>query len=356
MIKAKLVLDCLHNLDAQNSNQILSELKRHGGDVAIPLLVHLAVRHNALYAIQPSLHKSLVEKSAQSPDIILDRIEEAGEEQYCYIRIAGETRLEAAAERLHKLLKNTSDPKVIQAVVYALGNLACAPAVDDIGEFLLSDAQELIHAAIEALQKIGSDRAVQFLCNCLGMDQRVDLPILDALGEIQSERCIQTLIQTLASHTAYIRNHGKSILVKLGTKSIPLLIGSIASDNIDMQIHALNVLQEIGDEKAVDPIRQLLNGQPTDANVRFAGYEALAGLPAREGDYVLATGLADVDESIRLATARLIDKRMDDTVHAGVKNMINQKDAEAVRIIKAVVDAETKMLFLNLLDSVFFES
>ncbi|MCP4754861.1 MAG: response regulator, partial [Proteobacteria bacterium] len=190
----------------------------------------------------------------------------------------------------------------------------------------------------------------------LGEDDEKDTSILDVFANVGSGFCLQRLKETLKSANARIRNYGKSKLTALGKAAVPVMIPNLFSNDSDLQIHSLNILQEIGDESAVMSVRQLLDNQPEDANVRFAAYETLANLPTRKIEYVLAAGLTDPDDGIRLAAARAVENSFNTVLLAGINNMIKKRDAEAIRIIKAVIDAQTDRLFIRLLDNDFFRN
>ncbi|MDP2106066.1 MAG: response regulator, partial [Desulfobulbaceae bacterium] len=82
---------------------------------------------------------------------------------------------------------------------------------------------------------------------------------------------------------------------------------------------------------------------------RFAAFEALANLPVRKGDYIWASGLLDSESNIRLAAAKAIERTLDDVLSAGIRNMVRNQDQEAVQVVRAVLDSQSKNIVLNLI-------
>jgi CheY-like chemotaxis protein len=150
-------------------------------------------------------------------------------------------------------------------------------------------------------------------------------------------------------NSASIRNHARSWLTAIGDKALPLLTANLSGSDDNRRILSLNILQKTGDDNASWAIRQLINTQPRNPNVRFAAYESLANLPKRKGDYVLAGGLTDSNDNVRLVATKAIAQNLDDSLMAGVRNMVNNP-GEVEHIVKAIIDAQAGNLFMGLTD------
>ncbi len=354
LIKAKIVLTFFADLDSESQRRILYELCKCDDDMAITLLVSLAVSYPGATELYPTLPETIMGKALNNQDSVIRHIKQEATEQIYYVHLAGEMRLQQAVQPLMYVLWRSKDPTVLLAVLGALGDIGANGTIDAIAEFLGTDNLELLQAAIKALGEIGTPAAMEALAKGLGKNETIDCYILDVFEAVQDERALHQLNNILIAGNAVLRNYSKGILRNIGAKAVPLLTDNLDISDVDLQIHSLNLLQEIGDGAALQPIRNLINNQPKDANVRFAAYEALAGLPRRKGDYVLAGGLNDPVEDVRLAAAQAIDHNLDDVLLAGIKNMVSQGDAEAARIIKAVIDAKAQNLFLGLTTNTFF--
>jgi CheY-like chemotaxis protein len=127
------------------------------------------------------------------------------------------------------------------------------------------------------------------------------------------------------------------------------------TDDADLLIHSLNVLGAIGDSSTAVPIRKLLHNEPRDPNVRFAAYEALGLLPLHKGAFMLAEGLADPVEHVRIAAARAIERHANEIILAGIKNLLGQDDIQARNTVVALLHAEADTLVMQLLDDATFQ-
>ncbi|MFH1021114.1 MAG: response regulator [Pseudomonadota bacterium] len=209
---------------------------------------------------------------------------------------------------------------------------------------------------IEALAECGDDFALPLLVALAGRDEATDLRIIDVFAGSQDEFSLHKLNELLRSRSLIRRNYCKKKLVEIGSKCVPLLIENLSGNDSGSVIDSLHILRELGDKTARFPVRQLINSHPRNANVRFAAYETLANLPRLKGDYVLASGLADPVENVRITAARAIDHNLDEVLVAGISNMINRQDEEARWIVKAILDGQAGRIFLALLDQEHFRS
>jgi CheY-like chemotaxis protein len=129
----------------------------------------------------------------------------------------------------------------------------------------------------------------------------------------------------------------------------------LRDDDVDLRIHSLNVLGSIGDVSAVPPIRRLLHHEPADANVRFAAYEALGMLPLHKNAFMLAEGLTDAVEHVRIAAAKAVERQHNDIILAGIKNLLAQDEAQARHIVVALLHAEANTLCMRLINEEVFQ-
>jgi len=198
--------------------------------------------------------------------------------------------------------------------------------------------------------------AAELQTTAMGTDSALACLILDALATAQDSLALSKLSEALRSPHARIRNHAKTVLHRLGPKVVPLLIENLCyADDADLLIHSLNVLGAIGDSSAAVPIRQLLRHEPRDPNVRFAAYEALGLLPLHKGAFMLAEGLADPVEHVRIAAAGAIERHANEIILAGIKNLLAQDDTQASHTVVALLQAEADVLVVHLLDDPTFQ-
>ena len=355
-IKATLVLEHFFDVDTGTQKELLSILEQGAPEFSIPLLLGLIRKDPLLPEKLPEIKRVLSSRFMEAPALLMDYLvklltDTTIHSPRLFIEIAGKIRLKEATPILINLLSKNQQPETLNSIITALGQIANPMSVNAISEFLYSNDRALTIAAIKALGNIANQTAIQRLAEKLGQDPKIDILILDIFSQIQDNTCLQKLNETLASQHAHLRTYAKTKLVQSGSKAVPILTQNLLhSDDPDMVIHTLNVLGEIGDEAAVEPIRKLLDTQPKNPNIRFAAYEALGMLPLNKSAYTLATGLTDPEEHVRIAALAAIDRNLNNLLIAGLKNMIRQKDAEAINIIRSIINAQAQNIFLHLIE------
>lgn len=354
LIKAKAVIDCLAEIDSTQRKRVLFELAKLDDGFAIPILAYVIYKHPALVAETPQLNDVLLEKSVTNPSLIIKSLVEIAPETKVFVELVEEAKIREALPRLRQFLTLETEHDLLSTTIKTLGNLKDENAVKSLATLISNSSETIQNEAVSSLGKIGSKKALDELFNSLGNSVKLDERIFEQFASLNTAQAFEYLVSSLTSSNAETRILGKSKLTTIGSKTLPALIKALEKNNPDLQIHVLNVLLEIGDKTAVKAIRQLLNTEPENSNVRFAAFEALAYLPNLKGDYLLATGLTDKDDTIRLAAAKALEKNLDQKLISGIKNMVQGEDAEAVRIIKAIVDAEAGELFSSLVELPFF--
>ncbi len=174
--------------------------------------------------------------------------------------------------------------------------------------------------------------------------------------DVQDDISLRKLNEAIRSADSRLRNFAKEALLRVGRKSVPLLVQNLLIDDPDTRIHSLNLLGQIGDLGAIAPIRKLLNTTPNNPNVRFAAYEALGRLPLIHGAFALAGGLLDPEAHVRIAAARAIDINFNEILKAGIKNMVKMGDDDSRKVVETIIDARADVIFLELAPEEGFRS
>jgi CheY-like chemotaxis protein len=356
LLKARLVLDHLGEVDKKTQNRLLYELSRGEIDFTVPLLNHLLVTQPDLAAGLPIIRETLISHLIAYPEILLKSLNNPEiADKTVMIETAGELKFEEATPALIALLAETRNSATIRMIIDNLGLIGDPESVSTLTDYLYSADRDLIIAAIHALGQVGTHTAMHRLAERMGTDNELDLVILGIFADVQDQVSLDKLNDTLRSHYAHMRIFAKDELIRIGVKAVPVLIENLKEEDSDLLVHTLNVLGDIGDESAIMPIRSLLNTLPKNANVRFAAYEALAALPLRKGAYTLAAGLTDREDHVCTAAARAIDRNFNEILAAGIKNMIRPMNEESRHIVKIVVNAQVDNIFLSLAREAYFQ-
>ncbi len=355
MIKGRLLADCFAALDGKSQNMALTELSRSDTDTAVSLLACLACGKK--YAVPSLVIRSLLLKSSlDKPAHLLHLLKDGGDSsKWILAEIAGEMELKKAVPSLLKILDKSKNLELLRAALTALGAIGSPESISTISEYLYSGNRELVVGAIQALSNIDRPESVQCLTERMGTDSDLDLLILDGFAEHKDQLALDALSDSLRSPYAHIRNHARSRLTLIGAKTIPTLTANLDDPDPDFQVLTLNTLGFIGDDSAVHAIRNLLHDEPENANVRFAAYEALGMMPLEKGAYVLANGLTDIEDHVRIATARAIERNCTDILVAGIRNMIQAGGSEAERVVSAFLNVEAYKIVLLVADLAEFQ-
>lgn len=348
-IKASLVMEILPQTDVQTRLLALNAFHAAPADFAVPLLARHVTEHQECAESVAQAREVLAVKILAMPVLVTQALKNQQTPfRWIYIAMAGELKLESIVPDLIEAVLATTDVDEIRQLIGVLGEIGDPEATNTLSDFLYSGNRTLTIAAIKALGKMGTPTAMLRLAERMGSDNQLDALILDIFSRVQDAVALDKLNESMRSHYAHLRTHAKKALVNIGAKSVPVLTQNLLFDDPDLQIHTLNVLGDIGDAAAIGPIRKLLHTQPKNANVRFAAYEALGLLPLEKGAYVLTQGLSDPVEHVCIAAAKAIDANFNEILAGGIKNLAAERDEDAHRIMKTVINAQAKHIFLSL--------
>ncbi len=356
LMKAKLVLSHIGEVDPKTKNRLIYELSRGELTFSIPLLLFLLQEHAEVTNKMPVVKETLLSSLLAYPDMLLHFLQDPEvRDKTELIKIAADLKLEDATPILIEMVADSTNEAEIHLLIETLGQIGDPEATNTLTDYLYAANRELIIAAVQSLGMVGTPTAMHRLAERMGTDNEIDFMILSIFAEVQDQVSLEKLNETLASHYAHMRTYAKKELVNIGPKAVPFLIENLNRRDPDFLIHTLNVLGDIGDESAVVPIRKLLQSEPRSANVRFAAYEALALLPLRKGAYTLTAGLSDQEDHVCVAAARAIDQNYSEILAAGIKNLLRSQNDEARHITKIIVNAKVDKILLSLAEEDFFQ-
>ncbi|KAF5053335.1 Sensor histidine kinase RcsC [anaerobic digester metagenome] len=355
-IKARLVLAYLENVDRTLQEQVLGMFRSADPDFAVPILARFMSEHRDMVSELPVVREILAMKILTRPDLVSRAIRDPQTPfRKTYIAMAAELRLESVVGDLIDALLAASDVEELNQLIETLGEIGDPSATTPLSDFLYSGNRTLIISSTKALGKLGTPTAMLRLAERMGTDNQLDLLILDIFAKVQDAISLDKLNEAMRSHYAHLRSYAKKTLAAIGPKAVPLLTENLLFDDADLRVHTLNVLGDIGDPAAIAPIRKLLHNHPDNANVRFAAYEALGLLPLDRGAYVLTQGLGDPVEHVCIAAAKAIDRNFNEIMAAGIKNLAGARDEDAHRIIRTVISAQARSIFLSLMSEERFQ-
>lgn len=351
-IKARLVLKSLDFTDRKLVTRIVFELSRADDDFSFPLFTSILELPSLDLGVEQKIRDTITKKIVEKPARILSILQnDKIRNRHEFIELATMLNVQQAVPVLSRILHDELNLDLLKSALPALAELAGDDEIEIIGEYLYSEYPDLIKTAVQSLESIASAEAIHKLADRLGKNTEIDIYIIKALARLQSLPAMQVLVGLLASGQALLRNRSRDELFRIGAKAVPEIITLLNHEDPDVLVQVLNVLGQIGDITAAQPIRKLLFEERGTANVRFAAYEALGFLPLKKGAFILTSGLNDPAEQVRLAAARAIERNLDESMMLGIENLAREDQATGERVVSAFIDAEADQVVLHLVRS-----
>ena len=359
IVKAKALLqfasDSSISTDVQK--KAMTELAKGPERVVLPLIEYLTKVEISDPKIQEALYELILDKAYGNTDLVIAYITKNEKKaRLLFLKAAGELCLMETAPILKQIISTDKDPQIIGAAIQSLGALRLPESLDTFGHMAVHPDREVKKSAIFAISKTGSQEAVDLIMGFLGEDEQTNKLAVEALAERQDLYALEQLTSLLSSPTTIVRDTAIVQLLKLGTKSTPILTRAFKNAQADYLVHLMTTLGYIGDPAAIIPILDIINTQPKDANIRQAAYEAMERIPSPKTAMCLAQGLQDPVEAVRMSAARAIDKNLSKPLVAGLKNIVRSGSLDALNAVSALIDANAENIFNFLVEEEDFQS
>jgi len=267
---------------------------------AIPELIKAL--KNPSWTIRKQASKALVSIGTKSLDSIINAMRSGDEDVQFW---AGEVLSEFGAEGLDKFLELLSDKSQSARLcaIGALGKIGSKEAVEPLTEQLCEDSWTIRKAAAEALWEIGQPAVKRLITNLSAENPDIQFWSIQILGEIGDKEAVQPLIKKLDDGE---QNEEKkiSIIKALGEieddSAIDTLIEQLGSSSWFVRRAAGEALWQIG-PPAIKPLIKSLNSNIID--IRYWCAKVLGEMQAREATADLLKLLKDEEWSIRSGAA-----------------------------------------------------
>jgi HEAT repeat protein len=155
------------------------------------------------------------------------------------------------------------------------------------------NAQEAYAAVIE-LGRLGNDKAIELLTQALGRKDGVARSAARELGKLRAERALPALAGLLGQEE--VSQAAADALLAYGPAAVGPLLDVLKSGNGVARRTATSILGELRDERAVEPLIQLMQSDDVYA-VRTAAATALGQLKDARAVWVLVQTLQLRDET-----------------------------------------------------------
>jgi HEAT repeat protein len=155
------------------------------------------------------------------------------------------------------------------------------------------NAQEA-YAAVMDLGRVGNDDAVDLLVSALARQDGVARAAARELGRLANPRSFKPLADFLGNPE--VHESVAEALIRIGAKALDVLTETLHSEDPLARKNAARVLGEIRDARAVEPLVEVLQGDP-DCTVRTAAAHALGQIKDKRAIWALVNTLKLRDES-----------------------------------------------------------
>ncbi len=357
IVKAKALLqfaaDSIISTDVQK--KAMAELAKGSEQVVLPLLEYLTKIEISDPKIQEALYELILDKAYGNTELVIAYITKNEKKaRLLFLKAAGELSLMETAPILKQIISTDKDPQILGAAIQSLGTLRLPESLDTFGHMTAHPDREVKKAAIFAISETGNQDAVDRIMGFLGEDAQTNKLAVEALAEMQDLYALEQLTSLLSSSITIVRDTAIDQLLKLGTKSTPILTRAFKNAQADYLVHLITTLGYIGDPAAIIPILDIINTQPKDANIRQAAYEAMERIPSPKTAMCLAQGLQDPVEAVRMSAARAIDRNLSKPLVAGLKNIVRAGSVDAQNAVSALIDAASENIFNFLVEEETF--
>jgi CheY-like chemotaxis protein len=243
-------------------------------------------------------------------------------------------------------------------ILSALSLIQPPEALDIFRQYIHHNDALISSLSIEAVGNYKDIDSVDALCKKVAeseADDRYDecdiavASAIDALAMIDNDKAISFLASKIHHRNPVARRIIHAVFPRLGPKAIHYIAPFLLDPDTDLKIMAVNILGAIGDKKGADFIVEAVDkGHVDHPNVEFAVYEALGQICSMKSLVLLADGLWEQDPSILIAVVSSLNNQINPGVVKKVKQTIEEDQAQAARLIDAVVASRALSLFESL--------
>ena len=212
---------------------------------------------------------------------------------------------DAALDRLELLLRdgNSGVRDAAQSAIVLLGSRA---AVEKMLPLLSDEDPSVRNTAIDILRKIGIDGVDLLHAHAKDADDNVRMFILDILGTIGIHESVDILIEGLYDVNPNVRNAAVISLGELGDPRAFDHLKQLINDEEWIRFSVIESLARIPHEQAVDFLLDELKRWSNDGITVCAILETLAAIGSREAVRPLMDILEGSDQYVRFAAVRTL--------------------------------------------------
>ncbi|MGD0308409.1 MAG: HEAT repeat domain-containing protein [Acidobacteriota bacterium] len=165
-----------------------------------------------------------------------------------------------ATEHLMDVALNDDSEDAPVAAAAALGAIGDDSAIGALSTVLKGQREDVRMAAAATLAAIGNEAAIGCLSSALKDEhQPVRARAADALGNIKDIRAVEPLILALRDEDTYVQEFACFALEKIAKPAVGPLTAALQIDDWHVRWLATRILGNIGDSTSIAPLERLLH-------------------------------------------------------------------------------------------------
>jgi HEAT repeat protein len=309
-------------------------------DYAIEFLIKSLKHQDDFYFICSIASEALVQigsdRSVESLILILSDKNQDSFVRLNVIDALGKIRSKKSIEILIQSLKD-NDSGVRSNSAKALGEIGSDRAIRHLIQSTRDQGFYVGAEAVRALGNIKDDEAVEALIQILNEKNIITTPDLredaaEELGKIASRRAVESLIKALEDQSSRLRwTAVKALGLISSDEAIEILIQKLKSEHLSYILESyILALGEIRNEKAIDPLLQVLNDKKQLSEVRAKAAGALGNIGKDTAVESLIKALEDQDPEVRAKAAEALGNTGKGTVVKPLIKALNDQDSTVI--------------------------
>ncbi len=269
--------------------------------------------------------------------------------------IAGQRKYVTAAPHLIAMAKEETQTAALFEQLSALADILPSDALDLFRRHSHHSDPLISALSIEMLGTYNDTESVKDLCGMVvksEMEQHYEecdlatAKAIWALGKIRNNEAVAFMASRIHHRNPTARRLIHQELVRIGDEAVNFIAPTFEGDSADDKIMAANILGQIGTRDCAEVlVRAFDKGAATDANIRFAVYEALGRTRYKQRPICLAAALDEEEELVLMAVVMALDDQLNETIENRIMEIASAENAGSDRLLRAVVAGEAFNLF-----------
>lgn len=350
------MLEGFRDKDFLDQITILNDIAGSKDQAALPGLVDLFENPINDTSIDYMVVNALNAVLSENTESVIQGLssQNAGFKTLC-IRVAGEYSFPDAVPQLIDMAEKESDPDGLLDILTALSRIGNEKALPVFRKNLDSSDPLLASLCIEAVGALkdtdSKDQLMEAVTSNEADDRYEQCDItcwkaIESLTAIGDEESLTFLAEKLHHRNPTARRIITDAMIAMGEKIVPYLAPLLESDNVDEQILAANVLGFIQAKDGGNLLVSAFDRNAfTNANVKYAVYEAMGRIGTMKCIICLMDGLAEEDELILMAVITGLEKHVNPGMIKALTKMMLEGGAHGELLSKTIVSSMAVTLF-----------